>query len=116
MGSSRRLQKELSELMCTGPPWFKNIQTEEDNIRTWTGLLLPDIKPFNGVAFRVELSFPEEYPFKPPQVTFVTPIYHPNIDENGKVCLGIITSENWKPATKVEQVEWKQFIDYLIFK
>jgi ubiquitin-conjugating enzyme E2 L3 len=45
-----------------------------------------------------------EYPFKPPKVTFKTKIYHPNIDEKGQVCLPIINAENWKPATKTDQV------------
>merc|ERR1711925_61690 len=57
-----------------------------------------------GGAFLINLEFPAEYPFKPPKVHFKTPIYHPNIDEKGQVCLPIVSAENWKPATKIEQV------------
>lgn len=35
---------------------------------------------------------------------FKTRIYHPNIDEKGQVCLPIISAENWKPATRTDQV------------
>lgn len=59
--------------------------------------------PFNKGAFRIEINFPAEYPFKPPKITFKTRIYHPNIDEKGQVCLPIISPENWKPATKTDQ-------------
>ena len=81
---------------------------------------MPDKAPYNKVmvkvidsrlyflvlqgAFLINLEFPTEYPFKPPKVNFKTPIYHPNIDEKGQVCLPIVSAESWKPATKTEQV------------
>ena len=45
-----------------------------------------------------------EYPFKPPTLKFLTPIYHPNVDETGSVCLPLILPEHWKPAIKIEQI------------
>merc|ERR1711879_622331 len=54
-------------------------------------------------GFRLEMNFPE-YPFKPPKVLFKTKMYHPNVSEEGQVCLPIITAENWKPATKAAQI------------
>ncbi|KAM9081352.1 ubiquitin/ISG15-conjugating enzyme E2 L6 isoform 2-T2 [Megaptera novaeangliae] len=60
--------------------------------------------PYNLKAFNLRISFPEEYPFKPPTVTFTTRIYHPNVDSSGRVCLPIISKENWKPFTKTCQV------------
>ena len=62
-----------------------------------------DSPPYNKGAFRIEINFPAEYPFKPPRITFKTKIYHPNVDEKGQVCLPIISAENWKPATKTDQ-------------
>jgi ubiquitin-protein ligase len=62
-----------------------------------------DREPYNKGAFKISVDFPAEYPFKPPRITFLTKIYHPNIDEKGQVCLPIITPENWKPATRTEQ-------------
>jgi len=64
-----------------------------------------DNAPYNKGAFRIEITFPAEYPFKPPKICFKTKIYHPNIDEKGQVCLPIVSAENWKPATKTDQGE-----------
>ena len=61
------------------------------------------MKPYDVGAFKIDLNFPTEYPFKPPILTFATPIYHPNVDDKGQVCLPIIHATNWKPATKTEQ-------------
>ena len=66
-------------------------------------VFLQDCEAFNKGAFKIQIDFPAEYPFKPPKVTFKTKIYHPNIDEKGQVCLPIISAENWKPATKTDQ-------------
>ena len=33
----------------------------------------------------MQIDFPADYPFKPPKLTFLTKIYHPNIDEKGQV-------------------------------
>lgn len=83
---------------------FRNIQVEESNLLSWQGLIVPDNPPYDKGAFRIEIIFPTEYPFKPPKITFKTKIYHPNIDEKGQVCLPVISAENWKPATKTDQV------------
>lgn len=73
--------------------------------QTLSSVFSQDCPPYDKGAFRIELNFPAEYPFKPPKVTFKTKIYHPNIDEKGQVCLPIISVENWKPATRTEQGE-----------
>jgi len=104
MAATRRLQKELLELRATGMRAFRDIVVDDHNILYWQGLIVPENAPYNKGAFRIEINFPAEYPFKPPKINFRTKIYHPNIDEKGQVCLPIISAENWKPATKTDQV------------
>lgn len=104
MTATKRLQKELSDLRSSGIKSFKDIQVEDGNMLLWTGLITPENAPYSKGAFRIEINFPAEYPFKPPKICFKTKIYHPNVDEKGQVCLPIISAENWKPATKTEQV------------
>ncbi|XP_042364626.1 ubiquitin-conjugating enzyme E2 L3-like [Plectropomus leopardus] len=104
MSKHKRLYKELDDIKKCGSKRFVNIQVDESNILNWQGLLVPDCPPYDKGAFRIEIVFPPEYPFKPPKVNFKTKIYHPNIDEKGQVCLATISAENWKPATRTEQV------------
>jgi len=104
MAATRRLQKELGEIRNSTSKAFRDVQVDESNLLVWQGLLVPDKAPYNKGAFLIDLVFPPEYPFKPPKVSFRTKIYHPNIDEKGQVCLPIVAAENWKPATKTEQV------------
>jgi len=103
MAATRRLGKELEDIRKSGLKVFKDILVDESNILVWKGLIVPNNPPYNKGAFRIEINFPAEYPFKPPKITFKTRIYHPNIDEKGQVCLPIISPENWKPATKTDQ-------------
>jgi len=96
--------KELKELQESNLTSFRNIVMNESNTLLWHGLLIPEKVPYNKGAFKIEITFPIEYPFKPPKINFLTSIYHPNIDEKGQVCLPIIAPENWKPATRTLQV------------
>lgn len=62
-----------------------------------------DQPPYNLKAFNLCIDFSKEYPFKPPTVKFTTKIYHPNVSENGEVCLPLLSKENWKPNVKACQ-------------
>lgn len=60
--------------------------------------------PYEGGVFRLEVSIPSEYPVKPPRVKFVTPIYHPNIDSEGRICLDSLSMPPkgaWKPSLNI---------------
>jgi len=96
--------QELSDIRKSSSKLLREIIVDESNILNWKGKICTDQPPYNLGAFEIEINFPAEYPFKPPKITFKTKIYHPNIDEKGQVCLPIISPENWKPATKTDQV------------
>ena len=61
----------------------------------------PEGSIYEGYNLKVELTWPDEYPLKPPIFEFRTPVYHPNIDWNsGKPCIDILL-DRWSPALTI---------------
>lgn len=69
------------------------------------GRILPKSKIYCEAAYQIEIKLPAEFPFKAPEVRFVTPIYHPNVDDKGKICVDIINAaESYKPTTPLSDI------------
>ena len=102
--SARRIIKELKDLQ-TDPPGNCSAGPEnEKDMYVWNGTIMgPSDSPFQGGLFALKIKFPVDYPFKPPHVTFVTKIYHPNINELGGICLDIL-KDQWSPALSIGRV------------
>eukprot|EP01027_Heterolobosea_sp_BB2_P010868 GEZU01015886.1.p1 GENE.GEZU01015886.1~~GEZU01015886.1.p1 ORF type:complete len:116 (-),score=22.76 GEZU01015886.1:484-831(-) len=63
----------------------------------------PAETPYEGGIFYITLTFPTDYPFKPPKVKFDTQIYHPNVNSDGSICLEML-KESWNPALNAQNV------------
>ena len=51
--------------------------------------------PYEDGIFIIDWNFPDEYPFKPPKIKFLTEILHINWDKDGKICLGNESNKFW---------------------
>ena len=58
---------------------------------------------YEGLTFKLSLKFPTSYPYEAPQVTFVTPCFHPNVDQYGNICLDIL-KEKWSAVYNVRTI------------
>jgi ubiquitin-conjugating enzyme E2 A len=75
-----------------------------DNMLKWSAVIFgPDGTDWADGVFKLTLTFPENYPHAPPQVRFVTPVFHPNVYKTGAICLDIL-QRNWTPANDVASV------------
>ncbi|CAF3816826.1 unnamed protein product [Rotaria sp. Silwood1] len=68
------------------------------------GRIFPDSEIFKEGAFQIEMKLPPDFPFNPPEVRFLTPIYHPNVDTDGKFCHELLIKEA-KHSNKVTLID-----------
>ncbi|KAI3381772.1 hypothetical protein SNEBB_009942 [Seison nebaliae] len=99
----KRINKELQDLQ-RDPPANCSAGPINDDLFRWQGTIMgPPDSPYQGGVFFLTVTFPTDYPFKPPRVMFTTKIYHPNIRDNGSICLDILKTQ-WTPALTIAKV------------
>ncbi|KAL5720432.1 E2 ubiquitin-conjugating enzyme [Ranunculus cassubicifolius] len=101
--SGKRIQKEMIEFN-SDPPADCAAGPKGDNLYNWIAILMgPSGSPYEGGIFFLDITFPTDYPFKPPKVIFKTRIYHCNVDLNGNLGLDIL-KDSWSPALTISKV------------
>ncbi|KAF3896219.1 Ubiquitin-conjugating enzyme E [Trichophyton interdigitale] len=101
---TKRLQSELMQLMMSPSPGISAFPDGDGNLLSWTATIDgPDDTPYQKLSFKLSFSFPTNYPYAPPTVLFKTPIYHPNVDFSGRICLDIL-KEKWSAVYNVQSV------------
>ncbi|POW17945.1 hypothetical protein PSTT_00150, partial [Puccinia striiformis] len=104
MSANRRIAKEFTDLQ-TSPIKYVTIEPDESNVLHWTGVMEGPVGScYEGGKFKIEATFPLEYPFKAPTIKFITKIYHPNITAEGLLCIGLLKPDAWKPSIRIEHV------------
>ncbi|KAG6468335.1 hypothetical protein ZIOFF_073011 [Zingiber officinale] len=101
--ASKRLQKELKDLEKDPPLSCSAGPVGEDMFHWQATIMGPTDSPFAGGVFLVNIHFPPDYPFWPPRISFLTKVYHPNINSNGNICLDIL-KEQWSPILTISKV------------
>jgi len=91
--SRRRLMRDFKKLQ-EDPPTSIMAAPQEDNIMSWQAVIFgPEDTPWEGGVFKLSMEFNEEYPNKPPVVKFQTKIFHPNVYNDGAICLDVLQNQ-----------------------
>merc|ERR1712216_221971 len=99
----KRINKELADI-GRDPPSNCSAGPESNDLFKWQATLMgPPDSPYEGGVFFLDINFPQDYPFKPPNVRFITKIYHCNVNDQGGICLDILKGE-WSPALTITKV------------
>jgi len=100
---AKRLLHELRGLVKDEHPAFTIFPTDED-IGFWKILMKgPEDTPYAGGAFLLYANFPSNYPTVAPEIRFITPIYHCNVNPEGRICHSIF-DRNYSSTTSVRLI------------
>ncbi|KAJ3012598.1 UNVERIFIED_CONTAM: Ubiquitin-conjugating enzyme E2 J1 [Siphonaria sp. JEL0065] len=95
----KRLMKEYMDLEQDPSSDFVAYPISDENVFEWHFTLRgPDEGGFSGGKYHGRIVFPADYPFKPPDMYFLTP--NGRFELNKKICLSItgFHAETWRPA------------------
>lgn len=108
---SRLLTREVSEIQSCLPRTCKIDFEDVDDLREFTLTVKPEEGYWKGGTFVFNIFVPTEYNIKPPSAKCKTRLWHPNITEDGKICLSILREHSldgsgWLPTRTLKDVIW----------
>ena len=116
--SKALLKKQLKDLTNCSDLGFSVGLVDENDYYKWQVLIQGTEKTwYEGGFFKAILTFPEDFPQSPPEMKFISEMFHPNIYKDGRVCISILhnpgfdqfneqekVEEKWRPSLGVEQI------------
>ncbi|KAM3744146.1 hypothetical protein ACB098_06G030100 [Castanea mollissima] len=96
---SRRILREYEKFQMDPPKGCKARLVE--NLFHWGAIMIgPQNSLYAGGVFLLNIHFSKKYPFEPPEITFQTKVYHPNIGQDGCLCL----ERSWCAAMSISNI------------
>jgi ubiquitin-conjugating enzyme E2 N len=98
-----RIKKETARLIADKTPGISVYPVLSNPRYFHIQIAGPPDSPFEIGTFNLELFLPDDYPLCPPKVRFLTKIYHPNVDQVGRISLDMLY-DRWSPALTLRSV------------
>lgn len=89
-------------------PLFSPVKGNLSHYRGW--IAGPKNSAYENKFFELDILLPDEYPFEPPIVRFITRVWHPNVRfSNGEICNDILkisgeSKYTWSPGSDIVSV------------
>lgn len=85
-------------------PGISAFPVSDSNILHWAGTIEgPSDTFYAGLKFKISIEFPANYPYTAPTIKFTSPMWHPNVDMSGNICLDIL-KEKWSAVYNVQTI------------
>merc|ERR1711974_83239 len=85
-GTPKRITKEFQDISSNPPEWLISCSPVGDDLKNLRAKITgPPGSPYEEGKFVISVEFPDDYPFKPPKVKFITKVYHPNVKSDGRI-------------------------------
>jgi ubiquitin-conjugating enzyme E2 G1 len=116
--ASKKLQRELNELQQESDvPFTVGLVSESDLFKWNVAIMGQEDTIYEGSIIQATMDFPPDYPYNPPKFRFAQKMFHPNIYQDGHVCISILhrpvsdstneqelMEEKWKPVLGVKEI------------
>ncbi|CAG7786251.1 unnamed protein product [Allacma fusca] len=120
----RLLVKEVQELQAALPSTCRLHFEDNDKLHDFKVTISPEEGHWKGGSFQFHIIVTDDYNFAPPVVKCNTKLWHPNINEDGAVCLSLLRQSSiddlgWAPTRRLKDVVWglnSLFTDLLNFE
>ncbi|KAH3143299.1 hypothetical protein LV164_004580 [Aspergillus fumigatus] len=100
---TRRIAKEIADIRADTHSQITAEPVEDDDVTHLRGTFPgPPGTPYEGGTYEVDIKIPNDYPFRPPVMKFVTKVWHPNVSsQTGAICLDTLSSA-WSPVLTIK--------------
>ncbi|OBZ83578.1 Ubiquitin-conjugating enzyme E2 27 [Choanephora cucurbitarum] len=95
----KRILNEIEDVNSDNTaPLFVYVPQESNMYHIIGSIEGPPDSPYEGGTFLLDINLNDNHPFGPPNIKFITKVYHPNVSsQTGAICLDVLKS-NWSPA------------------